>query len=834
MRTKHLLTAIALPMLFAACTADELGTMDNTVKDDLSKRPIVEGVKIAFNDANTRALQGDKFNTIKFEEGDKVGALLVDQLAAAAEVDPIKRYNILVNSFNTNYVFETKDGVDFSAESYLTEGNYVFYWPFNGQRLRDQILTDLPTAQKLTKGADGVYTSFPDVLSYSEKNGAPLAIGYDFISSTDADKTVQSTMKQIYAVPLITVKNGYTETPAGSAQAVAKAIKIKQIVLTKTGGFTVKAPLKFASANQTAYAEATNTTPGAQYSNKQSIVSALFNEAIPETPADVKQGFWLDKTVKTSKATSDILGSALPVDGTANEIVLTLDTPVEVAAEGSFSFYAVIPAEDYATQNLEVKIINEQGLTSDTKIQLNDAVLQPSKRYPVGEYEENGVDLSAAKGEALTGTVIDFDNTGVLVESESELISAVKNAAVGTLELRLGGTAVINQSVAAYLKSTSTQATAINIVNEAAIEGTFTFEPVKTVTFKEGVVIADGANVVFKSANIAIDADKNLKVAKGATLTYTSSAGVNSVTVINEGTLKLTGDIDVKAINNAGTVSVEEDVTVTTVAVTGNFNNGNAAKAAALLNIASGKTLTLAVGKLVNNENATINNQGTLAADGFLENKAKAVINNGGEDNFSATITSGTGTTSAGTINNWGNATIEKNTGNIEMKSVNAKLVVVTGTGGSINNDELATVNGGTGSTVTYTMTGTHNAIPEINNATGVTDIVLDGVQMIMKSSVAAAVNYNIVVKGKTTFSSNIGSGADYKFALADGKTWTVKAGAEMTVNSGVIIGRVDAALNIVIEEGGSVGNYGKIYASNAAEDFGGNGSVTNAAITLP
>lgn len=830
MRTKHLLTAIALPMLFAACTADELGTMDNTVKDDLSKRPVVEGVKIAFNDANTRASQGANFNTIKFEEGDKVGALLVDQLSAAGETDPIKRYNILTNNFNTNYVFETKDGVSFSAEAYLTEGNYVFYYPFNGQRTRNQILTDLPTEQALTKGTDGKYTSFPSVLSYSEKNGAPLAIAYDFISSTDAEKTVQSTMKQIYAVPLITINNGYTEDVNGKDEA--KAIKIKQIVLTKTNGFKVKAPLKFASAaSNTAYDQATNAAPGAQYSSNQSIVSALFNESIPADQTNVKKGFWLAETVAVGKKTDDILGDGIDNGGTASEIVLTLETPVEVAAEGSFSFYAVIPAEDYTSNVLTVKVINDKGLENSTEIALGAATLQPSKRYPVEEYAADGSSLTDAKGEALTGTVVDFDNTGVMVSTVDELINAVKNAAVGDLNLRLSGTAVINSRVASYLKSTSTKATGINFVNAATIEGAYTLEPKVAIEFEKGVTVKEGANVTFNSDKISIAADNDLNIAAGATLTYRSTATLTNVTVKNAGTLKLVAAITAKAINNTGTISVDENVTVTTNAGA-NFNNGNADKAAAILNIAKGKTLTLAGGALTNKENATINNNGTLAAIGLLTNEAKATINNGGTTNFDAAITSSNGTVNNGIINNYGNAAIYTNGGAIDMKTVNAKATVTAGTG-SISNDVLAAVTATT-NRVTYTMTGAQTEIPAIGPVASINTVILDGVTMTLAESVSAEIPYSIEVKGATSFSSKGGAGTAVIFALAENKTLTVAADAVLTVNAGVTIGAVSTALEITVNAKGKVVNYGTIKTStNKDSKWSGTGTVENGVVTL-
>lgn len=828
MKTKHLLTAIALPALLAACTADELATVDNSAKTDLANRPVVENVKLTFGEANTRAVQGDKFNTISFVKGDKVGALQVDKYNGADD-DPIQRYYIQQSAINTNYVFETQDGVSFGAEAYMTEGNYVFYYPFNGVRTRNQILTDLPTEQELTKGADGNYTSFPSVLAYSEENGAPLAIGYDFISASDADKTVQSTLKQIYAVPLITIVNGYTEKNK-AGDNVPTAIKIKQIVLSKTNEskFTVKAPLKF-SANEgtnTAYTEATKVGDGEYATAKKSIVAALFNEAIPsELASTTGKGFWLSSSMGIAKATSDIIGDATD-DGTVSEIVLTLPQPVEVAADGSFSFYAVIPAENYGTNKLNVKVINDKGLTNSTSITLNGAVLYPGKRYPVSEYDDKG-ETTEAKGEALTGEVVDFDNTGVLVSTPTELINAVKNAAAdAVLSIRLSGTATINSSVASYLKSTSTKATSITFVNAATFEGTgYSFEPAKNVTFSEGVTIKSGADVTLKSSNIIIAENKSLTIASGATLTY-EAATLTGVTVKNNGTLKLAKSITARAINNAGEVSVTGNATVTTAepgdGTAGDFNNGNAAKAAAVLNIAAGKTLTIAdgAGKLINMKAATINNEGTLAANGLLDSKKEATINNGTSKNFAAAITDKgePANVNAGTINNYGKVAVKTNTGVINMLNVNAKATVTAPSNGTINNNVLASVTNTGKNNVTYTLTGSQKGVLEGLKANSINTLILDGVTFALEANEVPTADVGnlegistVIISGSTSFSSNAGAGNPRYFQLPESAEIKLAENATLTVNAGVTIGSVTTGMTVTLGNNAEVFNYGNI-----------------------
>lgn len=800
MKTRHFLSVMALPMLFAACTADELTAVDNGIKDDSSLRPVVEGVKIAFNGAATRAVQGDKFNSIEFVKGDKVGALQVDQLMSATEKDPIERYDLLTTAFNTNYVFETQDGKTFAAEAYMTEGNYVFYYPFNTLRTRDKIETDLPVEQKLTKGADGAYTSFPYVLKYSEEKGAPLAVAYDFISSTDADKTVQNSMKQIYAVPLITLKNEYTESVSG--KPVAKSIKIKQIVLTNNAQFTVKAPLQFATiASQTAYTQANGTN--------NSVVAALFNEEIPADKAAVtKKGYWLDKVNSaTGTTTGNILGAATEKNG---EIVLTLDTPVEVEAEGTFSFYAVIPAANYTVSSFKIQVVNEKGYsTGDLDIN-NDATLIPGKRYPAEEYNKEG-EPTAAAGERLTATVSTFSANGILVSTPQELLKALKNAA-GNLTIRMSESAALDKTVTDYLGSTAFTHE-VEFVNTATMTGTSTLAPLNKVTFSAGVIVAEGAKVTFdESSNIVVK--NKLDIKAGATVIYKQAGMDAAATIENAGTLNLE-DAPACVINNAGTVSIVKEKSVS---LSKAFNNGNDRKDAAILNIEEKATLALTAEDLTNMEGAIINNYGILQGDQYLKNNEKAVINNGTEENFMAQLTAnGIGSINEGLINNYATLDIQSNNGKgtIEVMGNYTTTTVAAGNG-TVINDELGTVTPAT-NTVIYTVSGALKDMPTTPAECGITDYYFGNVTITLDNRVTKTVTQNVTIIGNTKFSGEVGLNATVTFAAS--KTLVVNKGAILTVGIGNTIagsnsGKVDMTNN------GSVINQGTISA-----DLAGNGS---------
>ena len=82
MKTKHLLTGLVLPALFAACTAEEIESSKGVMtQEDLSARPSVGNVVLNFGNADSRAELGEgAFNSIAFNANeDAIGARIIDK-----------------------------------------------------------------------------------------------------------------------------------------------------------------------------------------------------------------------------------------------------------------------------------------------------------------------------------------------------------------------------------------------------------------------------------------------------------------------------------------------------------------------------------------------------------------------------------------------------------------------------------------------------------------------------------------------------------------------------------------------------------------------------------
>lgn len=824
MRTKHLLTAIVLPSLFAACTADELVKTDNGAAEDLSKRPVVEGVTFNLGGADTKAIvpEGGNYNTIQFESTDKIGALLVDKLKDARQTDPINRYELLTTEFNSNYQFNNVGGASFASEAYLVEGNYVFYFPYNGQRTRGQLNTNLPIKQKLAKDANGNWSTFPDVLAQSIESGAPLALGYDFVKATDENKSANMTLKQIYAVPAITVKNAHTVKDK-DGNNVAAPVKIQEIVLKNTtgSGFVVKAPLKFADAtNKTAWDVADKT-----YANNN-IVRVLFNEDIPSGKTNTHaKGVWTEAKISDAagkgRYTSDVTGTALLTDGTSETITITLDEPVEVAAEGDFTFYAVIPAEAYALNKLEVTVIDENGL-SCTAIQLGKASLYQGKRYPVEEYTNGNVNTDIA-GTTLSGYMAGFSaGAGVRVSTVDELLNAIKNFKVVSAntecKIRLAGEAVINQRVAQFLNALSSSITAaetITFVNGATISdaAAVNLAPTMNVTFSEGVTVKAGTSATISNAKVILPRDKSMEIEEGATVTLKTNGFVTNSEIVNAGTLNVE-DTVLSDVYNYGVMNATKTSSIAAL------ENGDPLymNVAATLNVSAEKTLTIG-GVSTNAVGATINNQGTLTAGNLTNN---GTIVNGGEENSAAVATISSNTSinrqPVATIENYADLTVTTNDAVINMASVNGVATVSAGSAnGVVNNDVLANVDVTGSNLVKYTMTGNQTTIPGYLTGNGINTLVLKNA--VLNLSVDAAIGYkttvgalNVIVEGNTTIMGTTGAGLTKQVVeMTADKKLTVAENAKLTIMASAKLASGTTGYDIVILNKGKVVNNGEV-----------------------
>lgn len=137
MRTKHVLMAMALPALFAACTSDEF--VEQPAQGNLDGRAVLGNLQVnVAEDAATRFAWDVAGWT--FQDGDQFGA---------AVTDPTKLGTVENDQMLGNYIF-SKNGNGYTTTSQMVEGTYLFYSynqpeSFVNKNTRDLIAFDLTT-----------------------------------------------------------------------------------------------------------------------------------------------------------------------------------------------------------------------------------------------------------------------------------------------------------------------------------------------------------------------------------------------------------------------------------------------------------------------------------------------------------------------------------------------------------------------------------------------------------------------------------------------------------------------------------------------------------------
>lgn len=202
MKTRHLLTAIALPALFAACTNEEFVEQATTGNSSLDDRRMVDVPAVIMNfgeEADTRLALGNDGKFV-FESTDQLGACLMDEISddyLTPGVTWSQRFD-LVNYIQTNYKFayNTQNG-RFENNALMCEGNYFFYLPYDPtMNTREAFEQDLNPEQELKVNADGTLNPRQTVLDNQ------VFLGHSAIYGDREDhESLNVNMKSVFAYP---------------------------------------------------------------------------------------------------------------------------------------------------------------------------------------------------------------------------------------------------------------------------------------------------------------------------------------------------------------------------------------------------------------------------------------------------------------------------------------------------------------------------------------------------------------------------------------------------------------------------------------------------------
>lgn len=728
MKTKHFLMALALPAVFAACTADDFVT-GQPENPNLANRTVVGNISFVSPDvANTRLIWD---NGLKWTETDKLGAALMDERKGGTpDEDPTKNYDI-VDKLYSNYRYDYVNGSFVNGNAQFVEGNYFVYAQYNAEQTRTGLAYSIPTNQEDgTDGRDSWY-----------KNQMWL----DHIFVKQGNKNVE--VNPIAVFPVVAFKAMYEGTNSG--------VEIRKVVVTDgTAQFavngTVQPKSKTITYNALAKLTSVSFAEGSGAGDYQKTGAAatladvfnLYKKAIEdygtkyttESPiTDIVNPNIADFFVADAEKSSTLTLNYTDPKASVNSVMVVPQSAAHSQENLKFEIYTnkgivtisgtegtmskqftLNDKKDYTTvagDELNQKAFNairyndgfkNAFLTAVTAGQMekveigfkDDAILVPAT-LTVSDTEELKYYLTnwyAGKKGAIVGgdnntvTINAVPATGKTVDIDNEVLTFMANAANPSLKFEGIVTIPAETSADALDKIVKGTSGDLNVVNNAVLAWTDEAHEFTAITNNATLTIGQNDD---KSAEEFTGVLTNL-----GTLTLYAN-----VTEITNGS----SDNTIATLNlNKGTVTTLTNHAVVkvngTVTVTGLTNNNE-------LTVVKG-TLTTGTGS-VNNHAITVSEGAEWTVSGNFDNTGSA------DDAEAATIeNNGTITVTGGTFNN------EATTATNIAKKVNAKIT---------NNGQIAC--SGSGSfTNSGDMDANANSITLITtNAAGAEVVVADG-----------------------------------------------------------------------------------------------------------
>lgn len=554
MRTRHILTALALPALFAACTADEFESAN--FEQGLQERAKLskDFVLKTGNSVDTRyAVEGDAGISFTYEQGkDSIGAAIIDQYDPN-EADKPENWDV-IPSLAGNFPFVYQGGDEWKSDYELGVGHYMFVYPYNkSDNNRAAVKYELPVIQKMYETEDG-----PQVLNAAiEQGNKAVAVTLLKEGETLADVS----MKNLFTYPKITINFDNGEKVTTVSQVVLKAKGTQKFIVK--GGFD------------------------------HERVAALFGWNSDYTDFSGDDDFWnsATKSVDWDKVdTYDFLlqsGGAYEAYGkpeTSDYIIVKFpnNTKVKLDANTQNKYvearFMMPSLEDFTADNkITMYVYTDNGIYEadfkESSFSFKSTTSNDAKKYALQRSRGNALTLKALNSSDKED---DVDNIVTTVEDWNALVDTYGNTTVDQDIAIVGTDFAFNENVKMPSKCVFTINTDVTVDGEATISnvtvnGTVTVEEGATLTtsgsFTATKVENNGTmNIAVVTVNnqvqdydevTAIENNATLNVVEGAKATFmlTNNKGAK---VENEGTLTVdNGSANYGTIDNNATLNSE-------------------------------------------------------------------------------------------------------------------------------------------------------------------------------------------------------------------------------------------------------------------------------------
>lgn len=779
MKTKHIFTAMLLPALFAACTADEF--TENNSSMNVADRALLAPftITVGQDDADTRFAWSDEgVGNWKWENEDAFSAFLVDQ-----------NWTVSDNLY-TNYIYKSNDGgATYETTSQMVEGIYWFYAPAaEDKNTRDLIPFELATSQ--------------DEEYYKSDAGKAFFTALYKLTKDDDPQNLPLSLVNYYSRAVFPLANNTDAT-----------LKIKQIVLQSTKPFVVKGNISTKKLGSYMYA----------FNEEGELVSALNLDDNKDNDETVSE-------LKTRLYTADLVEDGDKSE--SNVIVLNLNDGVAIEKGATKSFTMLVPRTEPQT-TCSMKIITDKGVvevaSTDKSNYAKNVQFKHNGVMPMFGLESNGSfkaysideDKFTDLGDAYyIGT---YDEMIALINTVNGKFS-VYNLGDWAIDAAMAKALANSDSYVEFMQPmTIKDADAEVNLTKAIFSNSVTVAKGTSVVFAEGksdetpnqvqgeMTIEEGASVTVKDGEFAKALDntnagwaatitnKGILNVKGGEFKDTNSSNTKTASIVTSGELTLTDNDEMNVELKGGKLTYATAETAGSTATTANLKNSvsntTAANAEIIVNakvkLTLTKGLTAETGKVSNvTYKTTITNNGeieiptsqTLVINGALVNNG--VISGLGTLQINGTATNAANAKISATTTTIGaNATVA-NSGEMSAVTNNGKITTASGSRtniaggtGTINNTALAYVAGTlTNQTVVYEIT-------EAMNSTSLTDAKMTewtGTYKINK----------LVFKNKLTVDGEITTNtAITAIDFESGSEIDVKAGKKLTLDKVAKVG---------------------------------------------
>lgn len=770
MRTKHILTALALPALFAACTADDF--VNEGANAGLQERAkLSKDFKLITSDASTRYTISEQGGSLKFNftEGDKVGAAIVDKYVPGA--DPADWE--IIYSLAGNTPFEYKGNDVWQASSELGVGHYIYVYPYNAKdNNRAALSFSLPTVQNLFTSETGAVDLDACIKANNKAVYAALL--------TEGETQLEAQFKNLYAYPkfVINFDNGEPIT------------EVTQVVLKNSAEWQIGSGLNHKKVAKL-FADAENAEDVAAYWASKQTADFLIASGDADYATSQDYGEAVSKEYIIAK---------LPKGAKVSQNSITNNKYIEVrfmipgakgisgvpAYNGNLTMYIYTNngiyevndvASDIAFKSTTPDAIKEMALARNTSytLQLNNA-RKSSTTLSIVTNVQDWNDLVAKYG-ASTAYTSSNPFEVAIVGNEFKLDASAKMPSKAifkiTTPVDVEGAVTLSNLIAdkvtvkeGAVLTTSYTFTATSIVNKGKV--IVAPEPATT---RAGDNVYSGVLYIYNYATLTIPEGANAQF---------YLANEKGATVTNEGTLAILG-------SNAGTITNKSVLNTigTFTNITREYkitSNGPV--------VVNEPTIVNEAGAKILAKNNTLTNRSKIENSGVFtcKNESGVIKNDKDSRNNEAVLDSKKDALSY----------ITNNTGKVIVYDAAATgLTIGNGNAGIVEYTTSAASESFANSLVNYVIAAKDYAI---TNGT-VASLTLNGKATLKVTKGTATVNQLIVAAGTTTLGTDLSIGylqiaKGAMVVVPEGKTLTV-SGSSMKNAGTILVGGTFSAASI-------------------------------------